>query len=438
MSRAEDAIIDELRGSAKGEPGEFSLDPRKAKEQLDRFLLPDPNMYVLLLVRAAARRECRRIDFAFGRRRLELTFDGPGFAQPDLARLYEAPFDRALDRERPGLRELALGIAVAAGRSLGVVVTSADAAGRGARLEVTPGGDARVEPVQGAAPGTRVEITGRGDDRDGTRTRDGRRPEERLVRERCRFALVDVRVDGRSISGPLSAARDAVGVVPLAAPGIVGEAGFLPTERTGGSVFLVLDEVVVEDLRPFPDAECGFAAVVRAASRRGEADGPLLDASESRVVQNGFYREALAAAREALGRLRLKQRDLDTCRRRVDRRARDELQAFRRATRLRRALCHVVVLFFAWYLFVVAATYFCIYRVLSLMLTDGGLIVAFFGATFAALALGSITHTAWLVDPIARQFDRRFPVGTPLRAQMESESLKKDLEQARPGKLEWN
>lgn len=437
MSRAVDEILEELRGSRPGEPGEFTLDPRRAREQLGRFLLTEPTAYVLLFVRAAARRGCRRIDFDFGRRRLELTFDGPVFPPSDLERLYEAPFDRALERDCPGLRELALGIAVAARRLFGVVVTSADAEGRGARLEVVAGGDLRVAPVQGAPPGTRVEITGRGDGQEGTRSRDGRRAEERLVRERCRFARVDVRIGGRPISGRLSAARDAVGVVPLGAAGFEGEAGFLPTERTGGSVFLVFDEVIVEDLRPFPDAECGFAAVVWAGTRRGDADGPLLDASESRVVQNGFYREALSAAGSALGRLRSPS-NLEACRRRIDRRARDELQAFFRTTRLRRVLCHVMALFLAWYVLIVVAAYFSIYVALSLMLTEGGLTFAFFGATIAALVLGKATHTACLVRPLERQFDRRYPPGTPLRARMESPELKQDLERARPGRLEWS
>jgi hypothetical protein len=437
MSRAADAILEELRGSRPGEPGEFTLDPRQAKERLARFLLPDPDAYVLLLVRGAVRRGCRRIDFEFGRRRLELSFDGPAFAASELERLYEAPFDRALERDSPGLRELALGIAVAVGCSFDVVVTSGDADGRGARLAVLPGKDERVEAVVGVRPGTRVQILGRGDGRDRMRLGDGGRPEERLVRERCRFARVDVRIGGRSIAGRLSAAADAVGVVPLGAAGFEGEAGFLPTERTGGSVFLVFDEVIVEDLRPFPDAECGFTAVVWAGARRGDDDGPLLDASESRVVQNGFYREALSAAGSILGRIR-SRKNLDACRRRIERRAREELQAFARATRVRRVLCHYVALFLAWYVVIVGAAYYTIYVVLSLMLTDGGLTGAFFGATVVALLLGHATHSACLVRPLERRFDRRYPSGTPLRTRMESPELKGELERARPGKLEWS
>jgi predicted phage tail protein len=431
-------VYDELRGTGPAEPGQFTLDPHQAKEQLRSFLLPDPYAYVLLLVRAAVRRSCTRIDFTFSSHGMTMHFDGNPFPRSDLERLYEAPFDRALAEASPGLHELALGAAVIAKQWFGCTVASAASGGDGARLTLSRDGDDRVESAGNLPPGTRIVVTGKVGRYELVPASSARRPEEHYVRERCRFASVEVRIDGRNIAAELSATADAVWVEPFSAKGIAGEAGFLPLERVQGSVRFVLDGVVVGD-ENLAGAEGGFTAVVHPGTRAG-TDGLLLDASQNRVVQNEFYRRTMEAAAAAWERGRAKG-SRAKCRWAIDERAREELSALQRKTKSRVRVFIVCCGAAGWLLSGLVAAFFVGGATLWERVEMAAAVATYMAGLGTAMLLALVTHIWLLTNPARREFERRFPDGSPLRMRMQEEDLRSELQKALPrsvGEVPWS
>lgn len=89
-----DALLDDA-----GKPGEatFTLDPRRAREQLARHALPDPYTYVLKLVQWAVTAGARSIDVRLEGNRLEFRHDGvPPEPLGAEAHLHKGNFDLAL------------------------------------------------------------------------------------------------------------------------------------------------------------------------------------------------------------------------------------------------------------------------------------------------------------------------------------------------------
>jgi hypothetical protein len=434
MSQAAQDLVAELRGSGEAEPGQFSLDPREARERLRSFRLPEPFAYVLLLVRAAVRRGCTRLDLAFTRRRMDLAFDGPAFSREDLERLFSAPFSRELQQQCPGLRELALGVAAAARDARTLSLTSVDADGAGVRLEAR-GPDADVlATVRGLPAGTRLRVVGKLDRHGQAIVGLCRRPEERLVRERCRFAPVDVRIDGSSISQSLGGRDDVVAPVELNEPGVAGEAGFLPLERKVGAVLFLADGVVAAEEQE-PAFEDGFVAVVRAGAKREGEEALRLDASESRVVQNAFHERAMKAARDAWRRSR-KDRNHAACESLIDRRARSELKSFAKANRLREALFVLACVVAGWVVSSVVAFFLLDGDDLAKRLLDSMAVAALLGTLGAALLLAWPLRAFLVLRPVVRRFDLRYPSGTPLRTRMEGFDLRSEFQKARAGHRE--
>jgi hypothetical protein len=410
-----EALVDDLRGQGPATPGQFTLDRRKAREALRERLLANPYRYVLFLVRAAVRQGATAIEAQVTRRSVTLSFDGRGFDLADLERLYEAPFDRAVDLESPGLRELALGVCAASGAFQDVTVESVPARGAGARLALTVAGDERITPVGGAV-GTRIRITGRVGRYAWTPEPGARRPEARYLRRRCPFSPVPVRLNGQELTEPLAGRPGAVSVSALRGDGAQGEAGFLPLESDRGVVRFLQDGVVVTE-EVLPETDCGYVALVDAADLR-------LDAAEAAVVRDAAY-DRVRTAVEADFAGRRTESVARECAARIERALPEQLGALGRSFRRAAVPFYAGVILAAWVLSTLGSWFFVhlpdpVDRLLGAMVV--ALILPGAGV---AIVLGMVCYGPFRTGPFRRRFESRFPPASPLRKVMTLEDLRR-------------
>ena len=225
-------LIDALRGEAEAvDSGAFTLDPAAALRKLRAHQLDDPHAYVLLLVEAAwlagRGRPEGGVEVELGRTTVA-EFRGLALAPDLLPNLFTAALAGPRPSEGEGEGEAVtrarvlqlLGLAANAAMALApeaVVVESSSSAGEVTRVRLAADGAPTIEigAERGVwAPGRiRFELHRR-------RGSDRRNQAERaLLRERCRYTSLPVRIDGLLASvGPAGDLVDAGKPKPGAGP----------------------------------------------------------------------------------------------------------------------------------------------------------------------------------------------------------------------------
>jgi hypothetical protein len=276
-----DAYLAELRGGATADPGQFSLDPERARELLRDRRLTDPASWALLVVQAAVLRGATQVAFACGRWKVSVSFDGLALEAGELERLAGTALETATDDRQRSLRKLAIALSTLEGAGLRQARIASGDRTDGAWLSWVP--DAPIQQGRAALPeaGTRLEIR--------RRSPRGRLPEPGLLARRCRHAPIPVRVDGRLVSaGPhLSGLVD---VLPFEAPGGRGETAF-DRAASHPELRLLQHGVWIASHEP-GDLPPGFVSLV-------EAPGLRTDLSELDVVRDDAYEALVAALRRA-------------------------------------------------------------------------------------------------------------------------------------------
>lgn len=218
MSSGQGSQVDALIAALKQEGridsvGAFTLDREKAREKMQRFQLADPLHYLLALVRALVAKGAREVYLDIDANDVRLEADGAPFDVEDFEHLYNAILGKGRGRRAEPLRELAIGLNSAmALRPRFILVESGDDSG-GAELEMRPGVSDRFEATIPKADirGTRIHVRERfrpGAVLEFFRNRFGELPEERLLRDRCRFATIAVTLEGEALAAGLDIDHD--------------------------------------------------------------------------------------------------------------------------------------------------------------------------------------------------------------------------------------
>ncbi len=229
---AADALIETLKsdGDAGGEAEEFTLDRDVAREKLRKFQLPDARQYVLKLAQAGVQQGATSIRFDIDSDDMHVRFDGAPFCLDDFENLYSALFVKAGAGPEGGQHPLAIGLNAAMSlRPERVLVRSGDGA-RGVELEMRPD----VEDVyrKAEAPdvvtGTQIHLKSPWSTELLTRVGEnalGRLPEEEILRERCRYATVEIDLEDEIISKGVTLAGSVL-VTDIQGENVSGKAGF--------------------------------------------------------------------------------------------------------------------------------------------------------------------------------------------------------------------
>ena len=302
-------MTDDVAGSliaALGSEGEyiddgvFTLDAVKAQAKLREYQLSDPHGYVLLLVEAAwlatrDRGPDRRARIAISAgATTRVVFDAISLPERGLANLFGVAIGdtSGLDADVTQIRVLQL-LGLAANSALALepralTIEAQDEAGRTLRASVTADGvelevvDAEPSPVrevQFVFRGSRLAL-------------DRMEKEQELVRARCKYSALEIRLDGERVSRGWGADIDPEqgpnGPVKLAGVEI-GAAGYC-VGFDEPRAFIVNRGVTVETLRP--PGQAGLVAVV-------EVD-LAMDLSRSQLQRGAEYDAIERAIQDAL------------------------------------------------------------------------------------------------------------------------------------------
>lgn len=280
-----------LAGQRVDKTGAFTVDGEKAKTKLERFRLADPLFYTVELVQAAVLSGATRIEIDVDNDDFALRFQAAHpYGAADLSDLQSAVLVRG-DNTHPARLQLALAVTAALAQRPRRLVVVGDGATLIHERDVT-----RVVPSE---PTTTMSIAMR------ERFRLGHlgelltglikmTPEERLVRERCRFAAVDVVVNGALIS---KAPWPGSPHVELAVKDTRGVVGFLADPHAPSRIFLLRAGVLQEELE--------WATVAPTVPPTGVfavVDGATLDrdASFTKFVRNKAFQAHVDAVVRAL------------------------------------------------------------------------------------------------------------------------------------------
>lgn len=218
-----------LVGGEALDAGDVTVDQERALAKLHLYSRPEPQAYVLELVRAASARGATTVEFAVDREDVRIFFDGTHFTEADLEQIHAAAL--MPDHPKPGLHALARGLSAACALNPQVIrLLSGDEQSR-YYLEMPPTGLAEVAEVHAGKPGTLIQVRQRY--RDGLRTQfapdqQGIPAEVAFLRKYCAHAQIPVFVNGERISDPAPPAS-LVGVVELEGDTTRGFAGFDPS-----------------------------------------------------------------------------------------------------------------------------------------------------------------------------------------------------------------
>lgn len=313
-------LIAELK--AEGEldsEGAFSLDREKAREKMQKFQLADPLGYLLLLVQAARLKGAELVDFEVDSNDVHVCFDGAPFVAADFEHLYGALFSEGGAPELQARRELALAINAAMALEPRRLVVESFGGDQGARLVVEPGEAddyealheppprlAAVSSALGERTTTHVHVRDRF--RAGVfvsffKNLAGSLAEEKLIRERLRFAPFEIVLEGTRVSGGpvLDGRPDVVAAAELTAgpdasePGIVGQV-VVSRRLEPARVHLVRHGVWLTTHTQLEHLPQGLEAVVC-------CDAFKKDVSQENVVQDEVYARALKAVASARSEL---------------------------------------------------------------------------------------------------------------------------------------
>lgn len=284
-----DEYIAELRQGAGDAPvRRFTIDRGLAREKLARFRLSEPHQYVTELLQAAVASGATRVDVDLDADDVWIRFDGRGFTRQDFELLYEpsdAEDDPAVAVAR---KQLGLGLTLAlAVRPKYIRVVSSGPDGS-AELEIAPDQADRFDEREQACEGTSIHLRRPLSPRLVAKAAQkvlGTLPEERLIRERCRFGPVEITLNGESVVQP--DALPAVETrVELEGPDFCGVVGFVPFGDRPGEVRVVRHGVLVDTLEGELAGPQGLLAVVR-------ADGVQRDLSLEKIQQDDAFKGLL-------------------------------------------------------------------------------------------------------------------------------------------------
>ncbi len=279
---SDDVISGLLAGKSVERNGAFTVDADKARSKMERFRLANPLLYTVELVQAAALAGAEQVD---------ITVDADDFALSFRPRM---PIGRAeLDDLESAIlvrsktthpARLQLALAVSAAQALEPARIRIEA--NGVVLTVTKDG-AKVEdgPTRDVVTFTLKEQFKVGHFVEFFQGLAGRTEEEKLLRDRCRYAGLKVFVNGKEVSG-----RPWPGElhVDLIGKGVRGAVGYLNDVTDASTVMLLRAGVIQEEL-PLADvyrAPPGMFAVV-------DADDLERDASFSRFVRDGAFKNRM-------------------------------------------------------------------------------------------------------------------------------------------------
>ncbi len=293
MAKVEELVAALHAEGALDTTGGFTLDSARAREKLRQYQLARPHEYVLLLVQAAILRGATKIRFDIDADDVRMNFDGQPFTREDFGDLYSSMFVDRATREVQAKQELALAVNAAMALNPRYIrVFSGDEQTR-VFLELRPNKPDKLNDVKPIALGTWIHVKQRF--RPGLlvqflRNLRGTIVEELALRERCRFADVEVVLDGETISHgfalPGLAAETAI-----ASDGVKGTGGLMPPDGDEdpppASVDILCNGVMITR-RELSQLPARFRAVV---------DGSHLkkDASQFEVVQDDAYEQVIAA-----------------------------------------------------------------------------------------------------------------------------------------------
>ncbi len=232
------SYLDDLREAGERvERGRFAVDPRKAREKLQKFQLADPHRYVLQFVQVAHLLDASWIEVYVDADEVELHFDGEPLEARELESVHAAAFRSERGVRARAVRHLAIGLTTA--REVDperIVVESAPPDEEGVRLVVEGVDDERLEAGDGPARGTtRIYLK--------ETYRDyhlvaffhkfaGDLVEEKLVREECRFSGVAIELNGARVSRGLELPGEIVGGVAVETEYEWGVVGIRPPDAT--------------------------------------------------------------------------------------------------------------------------------------------------------------------------------------------------------------
>lgn len=306
MTRVDDLVDGLASEGITDSDGQIIVDQEAARRKLAESQLSDPNWYVLLLVQSAVLKGATRVDCSISASGLSLRFDGRPFSRSSLEQLFESPFVSGREPDLRARQELAFGLNTALSQKhRGLSVTSCD--GETAhRLEIGVGESARLSTASPMA-GTLIEVHHRGGYSHLKRVCQGylrSRPEQRLLWERCRFADIELFVNGQSVAGGLHLPRATV-TAPISGAGLRGEAGFVTGSGAFGitsTLMLVQNGVWIatKQFHQLPGLEArirddGFVAVI-------EADELRKDLSQVDFVQDEAFGAIAQPVSDAHGR----------------------------------------------------------------------------------------------------------------------------------------
>ena len=282
-------LLAELRAGGRVDSrGAFTLDREKARDKMQRFQLADPRHYLLLLVQAAVLKGARRIGLAIDADDVRLDHDGDPWSVEDLEQLYNAMFARTADPAARARRELALGLNAAMAIAPRWLRLESSSGGHGVQLEMRPGRPDVFEAVPGRPDGTRLHLRERftpGQAIEFLQDLRGTLAEEALLRARCRYASIDIVLEGQALAaGPR--VEGALVTVPLEGDALTGVAGVLPADLPPRVVWVTHGVIVTEgEIRGAPPGVRVVAV----------APGLSKDVSQAAFVQDERYEAAMSA-----------------------------------------------------------------------------------------------------------------------------------------------
>ena len=311
MTDPVDKLVDALaRGGELVDGGRFTLDPTVARNKLRDFQLKDPHRYVLLLVQAAVLKGAQSIDAGLESGRLVLSFDGRPFSRADLEALYSDPFAAADTSDNQARQALGLGlISAQALTPLPIRVTTGDGSGdfQWVLERVLDQPDRITQAPVSQDPGPRrtttIEVS-----YTGVLVRSRRAlanfvrisPEELLLRQRCRFAPVPVRVNGEDVAKGM---RLPSASCEVALEGHSGRVGLVKAGSAATGLLMLVQHGVWITTHALPRPEDPLWANALRGARvvaLVNADGLHRDVSQLNVIQDALYGELLGAVDSAV------------------------------------------------------------------------------------------------------------------------------------------
>lgn len=302
---AVDEIIRKARSGEAPTKGQFTLDPRVAKEQMKAFRLEDPWSYAVEFFLAASRKGGSLVKMTISPGQFEMRFDGPPFTQQDLENIYSDLFSgKDADPNKRANGQLAMALnALSALRPRLVEVFSGDAE-CAVHLIIRPGEEDKIETAEAGFLGTRVTARLGGFESSGFYAAEGARQSIALLAERCRYAVPDLIVNEKEISSGFQL-PDAAAYTSFREGTLEGVAGLIP-QCAVGEVRFVVEGILVETVH-LSSRYAGVAVIV-------QDEAFQKDLSNNRVIKDEAYTRAITAAetaaRQALGLVRQQTSEL--------------------------------------------------------------------------------------------------------------------------------